>query len=60
MGNRARGLLTNRPLRNGSYSQPGLEVGAGSSSRMRKEDLPAPPAARGGRSVRGGVSLQAS
>lgn len=38
MGNRARGLLTNRPLRNGSYSQPGLEMG--SSSRMRKEDLP--------------------
>ena len=53
MGNRARGLLTNRPLRNGSYSQPGLEMGSG--SRMRKEDLPAPPAARGGRSVRGGV-----
>ncbi|CAK7311949.1 hypothetical protein VULLAG_LOCUS16432 [Vulpes lagopus] len=24
---------------------------------MRKEDLPAPPAARGGRSHRGGVSL---
>lgn len=56
-GNRARSLLTNRPLRNSSYSQPGLEVGAGSSFRMRKEALPAPPAARGGRSLRGGASL---
>lgn len=53
--NRARSLLTNRLLRNSSYSQPGLEVGAGSSFRMRKEDLSAPPAAQGGRSLRGGV-----
>lgn len=55
-GTRFKNLLTNRPLGNGSYCQPGSEVGAGSGFRMRK-DPPAPPAARGGWSLGGGVSL---
>lgn len=50
LGNRAGPRLTNRPLRNSSYSRLGSEVGAGSGLRMRRS-LPAPPSTGGGRSL---------
>lgn len=50
LGNRAGPRLTNRPLRNSSYSRMGSEVGAGSGLRMRRS-LPAPPSTGRGRSL---------
>lgn len=49
LGNHAGPRLTNRPLRNSSYSPLGSEVGAGSGLRMRRSLL-APPSAAVGRS----------